>query len=104
MDERLVDVCGIVTTLTFIFLIQKIIVRLNVSLSADDAWPLLVLLSAFFLRNWFKLISNVVVVLVLLAAEHHDARLGAEHNRNADEYYDDQHFRDLLLAFEEVNV
>jgi hypothetical protein len=41
---------------------------------------------------------------VFLATEHHDARLGAEHNRNADEHYDDQHFRDLLLAFEEVNV
>ena len=101
MNEGLVYVCDIVSTFTFIFLIQEIIVGFNIGLCSDYAWSLLREASLF--RGDLVEFSDVVDV-VLRTAEHHHAWLGAEHDWNADEYEHDQHLRNLFLTVEKEHI
>jgi hypothetical protein len=42
MDESFVDVVSIVAGLSFVFLVQKIVISLNVGLGTNHAWSLCV--------------------------------------------------------------
>lgn len=40
MDEGLVDIVSVVTAFTFVFLVKKLVVGFDISLSTDYAWSL----------------------------------------------------------------
>jgi len=101
VNESLVYIADIVSSFTLIFLIQEIGVGFDVCLGSGNTSSLL--RNATFFRGDLVELSYVVGV-VLGAAEHHHAWLGAKHDWNANKHEDDQHLRNLLLAVEKENV
>ena len=101
MDESFVYVLCIVTTFTFIFKIQEVIVCFDICNSSNYAWSLL--LTKFVrLVNWLKF-TNMIICMGFFAP-HHDAWFSAKHDWNTNKNKNDQHFRNLLLATEEEHV
>lgn len=102
MDESFVYICYVVSSFTFIFLIQEFVVSFDISLGSDYTWSLL--LKSTFFRLVYRLEFSSVLSFVGFLAPHHDARLSAKHDRNANKNYDNQHLGNLLLTMEKENV
>ena len=90
VNESLIHIVSIMATFAFVLLIQEITVSFDVSLGTHYTCSLL--------------LKSTFVSIIKRLAPHHDARFSAEHDWNANEYNNDQRFRDLLLTPEEENV
>lgn len=92
MNESFIDIVSIMTTFTFVLLIQEITVSFDVSLSAHYTCSLLLKSTFVSIVKRLELTSVAVTLFMRFFAPHHDARLSAEHDWNANEHNNDQHF------------
>ena len=104
MNESLIHIVSIMATFAFVLLIQEITVSFDVSLGTHYTCSLLLKSTFVSIIKRLELTSVTVTLFMGLFAPHHDASFSAEHDWNANEYNNDQRFRDLLLTPEEENV